>query len=86
MMMIEPNPSPELELEESIPTVGDQSDPEFLYGWRYVRHVSHGHEAWERVPLTEDDVLHPQLGDCVLQNHIHQSICHYLLTVLWSRA
>ncbi|NJN68559.1 MAG: Uma2 family endonuclease [Chloroflexaceae bacterium] len=77
-------------LEESIPTVGcngelvDGDDP-FRYGWRYVCHVSNGHEAWERVPLTEEDVLHPQLEDYIVQSHVHQSICHYLYTVLRSR-
>lgn len=78
-------PTPTFELEESIPTVGSHEEPDFRYGWRYIRRVSNGHEEWERVPLTEDDVLHPQMGDYVVQSPVHQSICHYLLTVLSSR-
>ncbi|NJN68725.1 MAG: Uma2 family endonuclease, partial [Chloroflexaceae bacterium] len=77
-------------LEESLPTVGDRSEEadwafRFRYGWRYVCHVSNGVEEWERVPLTEDDVLHPQLEDYVAQNDRHYRICHYLYTVLRSR-
>ncbi|NJN67404.1 MAG: Uma2 family endonuclease [Chloroflexaceae bacterium] len=84
----------ELELEESLPTVGGpqtRSEEEddwfyrFRYGWRYVCHVSNGVEEWERVPLTEDDVLHPQEEDHVGQNDRHYRICHYLYTVLRAR-
>ncbi|NJN67502.1 MAG: hypothetical protein HC884_12710 [Chloroflexaceae bacterium] len=83
--MTRPNPIPEL--AESVPTVGGNGELEdwndrFRYGWRYVCRVSNGRDEWEWVPLTEEDVLHPQMGDYVLKSHIHQSICHYLLTVL----
>ena len=77
-------PTPTLALEESIPTVGSHEEPDFRYGWRYVCRISNGHEDWERVPLTEEDVLHPQMGDYVVQNHFHQSLCLYLATVLQS--
>ncbi|NJN66793.1 MAG: Uma2 family endonuclease, partial [Chloroflexaceae bacterium] len=76
-----------LTLEESLPTTGSNGEPDgrFRYGWRYVCRLSNGVEEWERVPLTEDDVLHPQLEDYVSQSHIHHCICHYLYTVLRSR-
>jgi colicin import membrane protein len=76
---------PDMELEESIPTTGSNDDPEFRYGWRYVCRISNGEEEWERVPLTEDDVLHPQPEDYVIQSNPHYLICHYLYTVLRSR-
>jgi colicin import membrane protein len=80
----------ELELEESIPTVGSNGESEdwtfrFRYGWRYVRRVSNGEEEWERVPLTEEDVLHPQMEDYVMQSDGHYRICHYLYAVLRAR-
>ncbi|NJN66664.1 MAG: Uma2 family endonuclease [Chloroflexaceae bacterium] len=83
--MTRPIPS----LEESLPSTGSNGEPDgrdpFRYGWRYVRQVSNGIEEWERVPLTEDDVLHPQLEDYIVQSNIHQCLCHYLYTVLRSR-
>jgi colicin import membrane protein len=84
-MTTEPLP---LTLEESFPTEGAHEDADwhfrFRYGWRYVCHPSNGGEAWERVPLTEDDVLHPQLEDHVSQSDQHYRICHYLYAVLRS--
>jgi hypothetical protein len=47
--------------------------------------VTNGREEWEQVPLTEEDVLHPQMDDYIVQSHRHQCICHYLYTVLRSR-
>jgi len=75
----------EMEMEESISTTGSHDDPEYRYGWRYVCRISNGEEEWERVPLTEDDVLHPQPEDYVIQSNSHYLICHYLYTVLRSR-
>ncbi|NJN68767.1 MAG: Uma2 family endonuclease, partial [Chloroflexaceae bacterium] len=75
-------------LEESLSTVGSNGEPEledgddpFRYGWRYVCRRSNGREEWERVPLTEEDVLHPQMEDHIVQSDTHYRICHYLYTV-----
>lgn len=54
----------------------------FPYGWRYVRHeLPGGGVRWEQVPLTREDVLHPQEGDQVTHSDIHQRICVYLYNV-----
>jgi Uma2 family endonuclease len=60
-------------------------DP-FRYGWRHVRHEHpDGTETWERVPLTLEDVLHPQEEDFVAQNVPHQSRQRYLQEVISAR-
>lgn len=55
----------------------------FRYGWRYLRREGpDGRETWERVPLTLEDVLHPQEEDVVTQSVTHQLRQEYLHTVL----
>jgi len=56
----------------------------FRYGWRYVLTRTNGEEEWERVPLTLEDVLHPQMEDFRMQSDGHYRLCHYLYTVLRS--
>jgi Uma2 family endonuclease len=60
-------------------------DNPYLYGFRYVIYEKNGEEAWDRVPLTLDDVLHPQLEDKVSQSDTHYLFCHYLYTILKAR-
>jgi Uma2 family endonuclease len=60
----------------------DPSDP-YRYGWRYVRHKhADGTESIEQVPLTLEDVLHPQEGDQVTHSDAHQRRRRYLCDVL----
>src|SRR6516165_6986877 len=47
---------------------------EFPYGWRYVRRG----DTLEQVPLTLEDVLHPQEGDVIPGNTQHDDDCFYL--------
>jgi Uma2 family endonuclease len=55
-----------------------ENDP-FRYGWRYLRREkADGTEIWERMPLTLEDVLHPQEEDVIVQNRVHQLIREYL--------
>ncbi|MCS6938071.1 MAG: Uma2 family endonuclease [Roseiflexus sp.] len=55
----------------------------FPYGWRYVeRTAPDGSVTVEQVPLTLEDVLHPQEGDQVTHSDLHQRICVYLYNVL----
>lgn len=55
-----------------------RKDP-FRYGWRYVRRVlPDGSEAFEQVPLTVEDVLHPQEGDFHVLTDEHNDDCAYL--------
>lgn len=67
--------------ETIAPAAPVQPDP-FPYGWRYVeRRTPEGHAVLEQVPLTLEDVLHPQEGDQVTHSDVHQRICVYLYNV-----
>lgn len=59
---------------------GAATDP-FRYGWRYVQREEHGTMLIEQVPLTLEDVLHPQEGDQVTHSDAHQRRCRYLVDV-----
>jgi Uma2 family endonuclease len=60
----------------------EQPDP-FRFGWRYVQQISpSGVKERVRVPLTLDDVLHPQEGDHIPDNSQQARDCHYLYGVL----
>jgi Uma2 family endonuclease len=61
------------------------SEPEldpFRYGWRYVR-VEHpdGTVSFDQIPLTLEDVLHPEVGDFIVQTDAHDSDLNYLKDV-----
>jgi len=74
--------------EETILTVDSGRDPAdpFRYGWRYVHHSRpDGSEEIEQVPLTLDDVLHPEEGDFIVQNDQHVRFCNYLYDTLRGR-
>ncbi|MBL8794585.1 MAG: Uma2 family endonuclease [Planctomycetia bacterium] len=59
-----------------------QADP-FRYGWRYVRNERpDGSVEFDQVPLTLEDVLHPQDGDVLPQNTPHDRDWTYLGEVL----
>src|SRR5207249_11903065 len=66
------------------PTAIAPTQPDaYPYGWRYVRRpLPEGGEQIDQVPLTLDDVLHPQEGDQVTHSKHHQRICRYLVSVL----
>jgi colicin import membrane protein len=69
--------------EEGEESARPHLDALFPYGWRYaLRQQPDGTIDWEQVPLTLNDVLHPQLGDHVTQNDEHYRYCHYLYAVL----
>src|SRR5262245_32431575 len=51
------------------PRISARSQPPdpFYYGWRMRRHVAaDGTETLEQIPLTLEDVLHPQEGDFIV--------------------
>lgn len=57
-------------------------DDPFPYGWRYVEVTRpNGLVEVEQVPLTLDDVLHPQVEDFIMHTDLHQRICLYLYDV-----
>ena len=55
----------------------------FPYGWRYVpKQRPDGGVEFDQVPLTLEDVLHPQLGDVIPRNTPHDRDWTYLGEVL----
>jgi Uma2 family endonuclease len=60
-------------------------DP-FRYGWRDVhRRRPDGTLEWEQIPLTLEDVLHPQEGDVILESTQHDRNVRYLADALSER-
>lgn len=67
------------------PRPREEEDP-FRYGWRTVcRTGPDGRVEFEQIPLTLDDLLHPEEDDFVVQDPSHLSDCMYLVAVLGSR-
>jgi Uma2 family endonuclease len=61
------------------------ADP-FRYGWRYVeKKGSNGRVEFDQIPLTVEDVLHPEEGDVILESDEHDNDCVYLKTVFKAR-
>jgi colicin import membrane protein len=61
-------------------------DDPFRYGWRYVRvQRSDGTETFDQIPLTLEDVLHPETGDFIVQTDPHDDDTAYLKSVFKSR-
>jgi Uma2 family endonuclease len=59
----------------------DPRDP-FPYGWRYVLEIqADGSEKWTQVPLTLEDILHPQEEDFRVNIDPHTDDCTYLRIV-----
>ena len=71
---------------QSVPSAARRSveppDP-FRFGWRY-RHEPdrNGPDQWVRVPLTPEDVLHPQENDTIPENTLQERDRRYLAGVL----
>ena len=61
------------------------ADDPFYYGLRYVSRVHRElGEQWEevvQVPLTYNDMLHPEEGDIGTHTPLHHRICAYLVAV-----
>ena len=58
-----------------------EPDP-FRYGWRYVRvEQPDGTVSFDQIPLTLEDVLHPEVGDFIVQTDGHDSDLNYLKDV-----
>jgi Uma2 family endonuclease len=69
------------------PSLPEPGDPERTpYGWREVRRkLPDGTEEWVEVPLTVEDLLHPQEGDCIPENSLHSWERAYLSQVIGAR-
>ncbi len=58
----------------------------FRHGWRFVKRARpDGTTDLEQVPLTLEDVLHPQEGDVIPETSLHEMECGYLADVFRSR-
>jgi Uma2 family endonuclease len=67
------------------PPIPPEPDP-FRYGWRYVRNTQpDGTEVFDQIPLTLEDVLHPEEGDFIVQTDAHDSERAYLKAVFKTR-
>jgi colicin import membrane protein len=63
----------------------NDQDP-WRYGWRYVqRPDAPDGTGLERVPLTLDDVLHPEVGDFIVHSDRHETDRMYLTQILRAR-
>jgi colicin import membrane protein len=63
-----------------------RNEASFRYGYRYQRKkLPNGRVDYEMVPLTLEDVLHPQFGDVHVLGDPHVHDCTYLLNVLEDR-
>jgi Uma2 family endonuclease len=61
-------------------------EEKFRYGWRFVkRTLADGSTELEQVPLTLEDVLHPQPDDEIPVRPIHALDCRYLADVFETR-
>ncbi len=61
-------------------------DDPFFYGWRYVRHTNeYGSEQFDQLPLTLEDVLHPEEGDFIVHSEAHERRNLYLYDVFSTR-
>jgi colicin import membrane protein len=79
------SPKDELIAPHSLNAPVDPMDP-FAYGWRYVpREQPYGSTQLVQVPLTLEDVLHPQEEDFRVHTDSHNENCRYLKTVLKAR-
>ena len=62
-----------------------KNDP-YRYGWRErPRTLPNGQKIYERIPLTLEDIIHPQVGDFRIQSHQHERICTYLRALFRER-
>lgn len=64
----------------------DAEDDLFRYGWRYVRRVlPDGTVNFDQVPLTLEDILHPEEEDFRVHSDAHNDDCAYLKQVIRQR-
>ena len=68
-------------------TLPPPDDP-WYYGYRDVnRTMPDGTKKHDRIPLTLEDTLHPQEGDCIMETDVHELMLTYLATVFrWRTA
>jgi colicin import membrane protein len=69
--------------EKTAAVAPSQSEDPFAYGWREIfKRQPDGEWKRVRVPLTLEDILHPQVGDFQVHTDEHERFCIYLHMVL----
>jgi Uma2 family endonuclease len=70
----------------SIPALPPANDDPFRYGWRWVPNDEiDGRHKLRAIPLTLEDVLHPEEGDEIMHSEAHERRRIYLYNVLVAR-
>jgi len=70
----------------TIAPIQQPPDDPFRYGWRYVRRISAADNLeFAQIPLTLEDVLHPQEGDFIVHSEAHERRNRYLYDVFGAR-
>src|SRR5262245_3257389 len=65
--------------------LADDPDP-FRYGWKEVRQERpDGTHVLERLPLTHEDILHPEENYTIMNGSRHEEECRYLVDVISER-
>ena len=58
----------------------------FLYGWRDIfRRDANGVLVHDQIPLTLEDVLHPQMGDVISEGSLHDNMRMYVANIARAR-
>ena len=75
-------------MQPESPAQGEQQPEEnFRFGYRLLRRtLPDGTTAFEQVPLTLEDVLHPEPDDVIPVRPLHALDCRYLVSVFRVRA
>src|SRR5437588_6944872 len=69
-----------------MPPTQPPSDDPFRFGWRFVRRpTTDGGTDLEQIPLTLEDVLHPQEDDVIPERPVHELERGYFADVARSR-
>ncbi|MCS6938498.1 MAG: Uma2 family endonuclease [Roseiflexus sp.] len=72
--------------DKPFPAAEPLTDDPFRYGWRLVpRPTPDNPRHMEQVPLTLEDVLHPEVGDFIVHSDRHETDRMYLTAVLRAR-
>ena len=67
------------------PEPGSREDP-YRYGWRFVSGKgANGKEPIEQVPLTAENLLHPEEGDFTVERSLHERNRRYLANQFTTR-
>jgi Uma2 family endonuclease len=67
-------------------TPAQPSEPDWERGWRYETiQLADGKEELVRIPLTDEEILHPQEGYVMPERTYHETICRDLSDMLMTR-